>query len=77
MGGIVDKFVDKILGGEGDKKSSSAQLLVETNYRLTSMNYEYFEVFQKQVDQLIENQNQLITENKQIKEFLKEKFPDD
>jgi len=77
MGGIVDKIMDKFLGGDGDKKSSSAQLLVETNYRLTSMNYEYFEVFQKQVDQLIENQNQLIKENKQIKEFLKEKYPDD
>lgn len=73
----VGKILGGIFGGEGGKKSSSAQLLVETNYRLTEINYQYFEVFQKQVDQLIENQNQLIKENKQIKEFLKEKYPDD
>jgi len=77
MGGLLDKVVDKLMGGDGDKKTSSAQLLVETNYRLTNMNYQYFEVYQDQIDSLMENQKQLIKENKQIKEFLKEKYPDD
>ncbi|MCK4819935.1 hypothetical protein KA005_29485 [bacterium] len=73
----LGKFISSLFGGDGDKKTSSAQLLVESNYRLTNMNYQYFEVYQKQIDQLIENQKQLIKENKQIKEFLKEKYPDD
>lgn len=73
----IGKILGGLFGGEGGKKSSSAQILVESNFRLTEMNYQYFEVFQKQVDQLIENQNQLIKENKQMKEFLKEKYPDD
>lgn len=73
----IGKILSGIMGGDGDKKTSASQLLVETNYRLTNMNYQYFEVYQEQIDVLLKNQKQLIEENEQIKKFLKEKYPDD
>lgn len=74
--GLMDKFMDKIFG-ESNSQTPSDRLLIESNFRLTNMNYSFFSVYQNQIDNLIKNQNQLIEENRQMKEFLKEKFPNE
>jgi len=81
IGKIISHILSGILGNGGDninkKMNQTINRLVESNYRLTNMSYTFSNTYQAQINELIKNQNQLIEEIKQIKKFLKEKFPDD